>query len=113
MAAIPLLADVIDRITLPNPAGTVQEVALNKNVRFVEVLGYDAAGTGRDVCYVQLTGTDGAVLSADYETILATELSPRRFTFARRARRLDGFSIYIASATNSSIVEVRTSSREP
>jgi len=113
MAAIPLLADVIDRVTLNNPGTNVQEIALDQRVRYIEVLGYDAAGTGRDECYIAFVGTDGAALGADYETVLATELSPRRFTIARRARRLGGYSVFLASGTASAIVEIRTSSREP
>lgn len=111
--AVSLGKDVIDRITLNNPGTNVVEVIFDEDVRFVEVLGFDAAGTGRDEVYIALTGTDGAALGADYETVLATELYPRRFTMARRARRLGGFSLYLASDTASAIVEVRTSSREP
>ena len=111
--AVSLAADVIDRIVLNNPGTNVVRVILHERVRYIEVLGWDAAGTGRDECYIALTGTDGAALGADYETVLATETAPRRITVARHARRLGGSSIYLASDTASAIVEVRTSSRHP
>ena len=114
MAAIAIGPDVTTRETLNNPGANAQQFTFSENVRYVEVMGFDAAGTGRDECYIAETGTDGAALVAGtFATVLATELQPRCYTFARRGRRLGGFSLFITSDTASAIVEIRTSSREP
>ncbi len=112
MAAIAIPADTITRVVLPNPANFYQELALDERVRYVEIMGWDAAGTARDECYLALDAADGAALAtAGYQTMLATEPAPRGLTIADHARRLGGYSIYLASGTASAVVEVRTSSR--